>query len=457
MNQFLKRTLNKFALPIFTLIVASACDKDMSVMLDNSATSNVGVSAVDSFTVHTSTVQLDNMPSSATGAILVGKAVIPNLGSVQSTSYFRLGFTSFTNDIPTTAVFDSLNLVLKPSTSRYYYGDTTKVQKFSVHKISEPLETTTLTGGIQNTAIPIYVTGPSIFSKRKFTYETSELGALSFTPHIRAIDSLDIKLNSGIGKEIFDMIQANDIKVASNENFQEYFNGLALVPDKNNSAVIALSDTLQFKINYSYTGTDGFKKTGAKVLVITQRDFQYNNISYDRTGTAFESLSLTNKEVKTSATGGVTFVQSGAGVVAKLSFPSLKDFILDETVSVNKAELVIETSTPSMNTMYPIPGSLMLFVADHDGIPVSYITAAYGSGIQQAGFKAGNQTGRNGTYTFNLISYLKTLKSTSTYDDKTLYLSTVTPGLFSTFNTAVIATEQAKPKIKLNILYTKFK
>jgi len=130
---------------------------------------------------------------------------------------------------------------------------------------------------------------------------------------------------------------------------------------------------------------------------------------------------------------------------------------MDENLSVNKAELVIETSTPSTNTMYPIPGSLMLFVADHDNIPISFISSPYGTGIQQAGFIPGNQTGRNGTYTFNLINYLKSLKSTSSFDDKSLFLSVPSPGLFSTFNTTFIATENAKPKIKLNILYTKFR
>jgi len=426
-------------------------------MLDNSATDNVGVSFIDSFTVNTSTVQLDNLPATATGNILVGRAVVPNIGSLSATSFFPIGFTSFENNIPELAVFDSLNLVLKTHPSKYYYGDTTQTQKISVHRLTETIETTNLIGGIQNKNIPVYVTGATIFTKQKFNYETASLGSLSFAPRVRSLDSLNIRLSQSLGKEIFDMIRANDIKVASNDNFKDYFKGLALVPDANNTTALALNDTIQFKINYSYTGTDGFKKSAAKILSITQKDLQFNHIDYDRKGTSFADLSVSKNEIKTTATAGVTLMQAGTGVVAKMSFPSLKEFLMDENLSVNKAELVIETSTPSTNTMYPIPGSLMLFVADHDNIPINFITSPYGTGIQQAGFIPGNQTGRNGTYTFNLINYLKSLKSTSSFDDKSLFLSVPSPGLFSTFNTTFIATENAKPKIKLNILYTKFR
>ncbi|MEJ5053276.1 DUF4270 family protein [Sphingobacterium sp. MYb382] len=429
----------------------------MSVMLDNSATDNVGVSFIDSFTVNTSTVQLDNLPSAGTGSIIVGRAEVPNIGTLSSTSYFPIGFTSFENNIPQTAVFDSLSLVLRTQRAKYYYGDTTSTQKINVHRLTQTLENQDLLSGIQNKNIPIYITGPNIFTKQKFDYAASPIGSVTFAPRVRALDSLNIRLSNSIGQEIFDMIRANDIKVASNDNFQEYFKGLAIVPDAGNTTTLAFNDTIQFKINYSYTGTDGFKKTEAKILSITQKHLQFNNVEYDRKGTAFADLSVSKNEIKTTATAGVTLMQAGTGVVAKMSFPSLKEFLMDENLSVNKAELVIETSTPSTNTMYPIPGALMLFVADHDNIPISFISSPYGTGIQQAGFIPGNQTGKNGTYTFNLINYLKSLKSTSSFDDKSLFLSVPSPGLFSTFNTTFIATENAKPKIKLNILYTKFR
>lgn len=457
MSHFCKRKFNIFALPFFILLVATACDKDMNVMLDNSIGDQVAVTTVDSFTVNTSTVQLDHMLSSNTGVLLVGKATVDKIGSVKSSSLFQIGFNEFTKTIPEAAEFESLTLVLRPNKARYYFGDTTKTQKISVHELTQSLELTTISSGIQNFALPAYVTGPALFSKQKHTYNSTPIGQIEFLPEVKSIDSLNITLDSQIGLDLFELIRNNDLKVSSNQNFREYFKGLALVPDDNNTVVLGLNDTLKVKVNYTYTGTDGFPKQDFKQLNIIDRSFQYNNIEQDRKGTAFEDLDLTEKGVNTVETAGLTYVQAGTGTVAKLSFPSLKEFIADEKMSVNKAELIIETSSP-INSIYPLATSLMLFVADTDGVPTSVIEIPYAQqNIQIASFVAGNDYGKNGTYRFNMINYLKKLKTSDIYEGTSLYLSASSPGLFSSFNTAMIAVEDNKPSIKFNILYTKFK
>ncbi len=438
-------------------MLAIGCNKDMSVMLDNSATGNVGVSLIDTFTINTSTVQLTSIPSASRGSVLVGRVSDPSYGSISSSSYFRLGFSSFTNDIPETAVFDSINLVLKPNNSRYYFGDTTKTQTIRVHRLTQRLETKTANPLFPNQSLPVYVSGASIFSSQKFTYEETPLGELTFRPRVTTVDSLTIKLDNSLGNDLFNLIKLKDIKVSSNENFIDYFKGMALVPDDENTVAFGFSDTVQVKVNYNYFAADGSKRRGEKVLNITDRTYQYNQIDYDRTNTSFASLSATNREIKTSETDGETFIQSGSGVVTKITFPSLKDFLLEENLSVNKAELVIETSN-SGTGMYAAPSAVQLFIADKEGIPVSYVSIPYRpQNIQQTALVTESQIGKNNRYTFDLIQYLKNLKSSSTYDEVSFYLSSAEPTLFSTFNTAFIAKENEKPKIKLNILYTKFK
>jgi len=455
MNHFFKRSIHFFAVSFFTLIIVLSCDKDMSVMLDNSATSNVGVTMIDSFTVNTSTVQLSDMPSIYTGVVLVGKATVPYSGVIESSSYFRIGFSTLTNDIPEAATFDSLNLVLKPTYNRYYFGDTTIAQTIHVHQLTEALASKTPTPRYPNQPLPIYVTGASIFSDQTFAYNSSTIGTATFRPRIKSMDTLNIRLDDNIGQDFFDKVKKGDIRVTSNNNFQEYFKGLVLTPDGNNTTILGFSDTLQVKLNYSYYGTDGHKQIGFKELKIVDPNYQYNNIRTDRTGTAFESLSSTNA-LSTTATGGLTYVQAGSGTVAKISLPSLKEFLQNENMAINKAELVIETSSKTTG-MYAIPSSLILFVADQDGVPISFLQNSYGTGMQQAAFVAGREFGQNGTYTFNVMAYLQTLKTTTTYDNTSFYLSAASLDLFSTFNTAFIELENAKPKIKLNILYTKFR
>jgi len=77
----------------------------------------------------------------------------------------------------------------------------------------------------------------------------------------------------------------------------------------------------------------------------------------------------------------------------------------------------------------------------------------------------------NGKYTFNLIDYLNKIKTTA-YKNTSLYLSlpplpvpvgtvggssiAIPPQLSSTANRLILAKDGNDPRIKLNILYTKF-
>jgi len=462
MNQFLKRGIHFFAISFFTLIIGASCDKDMSVMLDNTATSNVGVAAVDSFTVHTSTVQLWDIPSSGSGKILVGKANLPEIGEITSTSYFRIGLPNFTNNIPETAEFDSLNLVLKPSAHSLtsFFGDTTAVQKIYAHRMTEAMSAVTPQPRFPNEELPFYTVGTSLYTKQSFAYNPTPIGTLSFRPHVQSLDSVNMRLDQGIGQEFFDGLKRGDIQFTSNEQFIDYFKGLVLVPDEDNSAIVPFSDTLQVKVNYSFVGADGHRQTAFKELNIVQRGTQHNNITYNRTGTAFEELSI-EKELPTSATGSLTYMQSGSGVVAKISFPSLKEFLFTENIAINKAQLVIETTSAIQNTLYPAPRGLQLFIADNHGVPRSALLNSYSGGdsreAQYVAFTPGQDVGQNGTYTFDLLLFLKQLRSTEAYDNISFYLSDHQVNLGGTTSTALIATENSKPKIKLNILYTKFK
>ena len=431
-----------------------SCDKEMSVSLDN-ANENLGVVVVDSMTINASTYQLLNLPSAGTGTVLVGKSTQPEIGSVKSSSYFRIILQSLTNDIPTDAAFDSVNLVVKPNASRYYYGDTTTTQKIAVHRVTEEIKTKNLATDIDNFNTPVYVSGATIFNDQKFNYDNTPLGTLSFNPTVRTLDTLSVKLDQAFGAEIFNKIKTNDWDVTNDNAFQQYIKGLVIVPDDQNTTILGLSDTVFINLNYSYVGNDGFPKTGKKVITSSVRNYQYNNIEYDRSGTPYENLSSTNREISSTLTNGELILQGGSGVVAKLDIPSLNEFMYQENIAVNKIQLIVETTGFNYG-LYPNPSQLMLLVANKNGLPISYVPTPFSATIQTATMISGNATGVSTRYVFNLIDYIKNINST-TFKESSLLLSVASPSLFSTVNTASIATANGKPSIKLNIVYTKFK
>lgn len=455
MIKIFRKKIHSFLVLSSTLIAFVSCDKDLSVSLDQND-DKLGVTTIDSMSVYASTVQLDHLPTHATGKVIVGKAEVPNLGSISASSYFRMALENYNNDFPEDAKFDSINLVLKLDTPRYFFGDTTSYQKLSVHRVNEEIKRTDISEDIGNYEIPVYVQEASIFSDKKFGYDPQPLGEYSFNPKVHSLNKLSIRLDDPFGEELFDQIQTNDHRVSDTESFQDYIKGFVVRPDASNTTIIGFTDSVEMHINYSYVGSDGFKTTGAKKIVMGSRGFQYNQIDYDRSGTDFEDLNTNNKELKSSETNGDVFIQSGSGLVAKIDIPSLREFMHKPGIAVNKAELIIETENDPRDP-FAAPEALMLFVANSNNNPVSFVPYPFGgsNNIQNAEFISGNTTGKNGRYEFDLIEYIKTINAPENAE-KSLMISAGTNRLFNATNTLRIAKENQTPKIKLNIVYTQF-
>ncbi|NGF55855.1 DUF4270 domain-containing protein [Parapedobacter sp. SGR-10] len=410
----------------------------------------------NSLPVQVSTVQLEYLPSANTGTLLVGKATRAEIGSTTASSYFRVELMDFASNLPEDATFESVNLLLTPNASRYYYGDTTQSQTFYVHRVVEDIETLNIAPIVGTNNVPVYVTGATIFSDQQFDYEAMALGSLTFDPWVQSIDTLSVQLDDAFGQEIFDKISTGHWDVSSNTNFQQYLKGLTIVPDDDNTVVLGLNDTIYLDINYSYMGIDGVRKVGKKVITTGSKAYQYNHVSYDRSGTDFSPLTHVDRELPSTATNGDVFIQAGTGVVAKLEFPSLKEFLNEPDIAVNKIELEVETTGDNYGG-YRDPNAMMLLIANkYTGVPISFVRAPRATSIQTAPLVAGDTFGKNNRYTFNMIDYIKTFDD-AVYAETCLYLAVSSPDIFGTVHTAMLAKEDNEPKIKLNIVYTKFR
>lgn len=444
-----------FSFIAILLFTQTSCNKDFGISLGN-VNEDLGVTLTDSLTVKTGTVQLEYLPTSNTGSILVGKVDNGEIGATSVSSYFRVALDGSNIVIPDDAVFDSVNLVLTPNSNKYYLGDTTAQQTIHVHRVTESIELKTIPSLGGSSAVPVYVTAPAIFSDDEFAYEPDALGSLTFHPRINSIDTLNIRLDDAFGEDVFEQFVQGNATVNNNDNLQQYLKGLVLTPDANNSALVGLNDTVYVDLNYSYMGTDGLSKKGKVSLTTGTRGYQFNSFSYDRSNTPFAALTASNRELSSEETDGDIFLQAGTGVVAKLEFPSLTQFLNEPNMAVNKIELVIEANGTEYG-QYPNPSSLMLLIANkHTGVPLSFVTNPFSTAIQNAQLSPGNPFGRKPTYTFNLIDYIKTVGNVANAET-CLYLAVSSPQLFGRANYATIAKEDNKPKVKLNIVYTKFK
>ncbi|MVZ66314.1 hypothetical protein GQF61_10630 [Sphingobacterium sp. DK4209] len=435
----------------------ASCDKDMSISLKNESIDNLNLTSTDTLSTVVSTVLMPNIPTSGAGdtttRILVGKVSQGPIGSLSSNAYIRLMPGNVSNDLPTSAKYDSITLVMRPSTGAYTHGDTTKTQTIVAHRVTQTLEQTTLNNTMTGLPNPIYISGAAIFGHQKFAYDATPLGSVTFLPHMNRRDSVSIRLSDAWGTELFNKIRTADYVFNSTANFQEYFKGLALVPAASNTAIVGFHNLVSVRIHYSYVGTDGFKKRGVKTLQTGDSRFQYNNFQADRTGTAFETLSTT-KEIKSDASQGVSFIQAGNGVATKITIPGLAEFMQTQDIAINKAELVVEVASKEVGSFVAAPKPVLWIATDN--IPTSFVTTPFANTIQEGAYIIGNNTGRNGRYVFNMIQYIRSANDENA-KSKSLFLSVTPNELFNSANTSILATENNKPKIKLNIVYTKFK
>lgn len=102
---------------------------------------NNKVVLIDTVTVDMSTINFDSLVTSSQNRILVGSYDDAVFGKVKSDSYFQLTSETYTlnsggSDTETTNyVFDSIAMILKYD--NYYYGDTTTVQTFDIHRLTQ--------------------------------------------------------------------------------------------------------------------------------------------------------------------------------------------------------------------------------------------------------------------------------------------------------------------------------
>ncbi|MFD2598153.1 hypothetical protein ACFSQ3_04235 [Sphingobacterium corticis] len=445
-----------------TSILMSSCEKDMAIALNNDNVDALSLASVDSLSAYITNVNLGHIPTSGAGAILLGKYNRDGVGSFSVAPYFQVEPENYTfNDIPEDARFDSIELILRTHTRLHVQGDTTKPHVIRAHRLAERLQTTTLqAGGINNVEIPFYVQTPAIFGQQTFQTQEAPLGELTYLPRPGARQRLAIRLQDAFGKDLFDKMKSGDSRVSSSANFTDYMHGFAIMPDSANTSVIAYNDTIQAAIHYSYIGEGGLRTNAQKNLVIRNYNLKYNKFSADRRGTTFQSLAV-GSPVAGSQTNGVGLIQAGTGASVRIDIPSLREFLQTPGLAVNKMELEVEVNA-RQELMFPLPkeqDAPVLYLANTSNVALDFIrspfAAANSNEIQTGVFVEGNNTGMNPKYTFNLIQYVRTLNSEST-GPQTLILSLPPSTLVGTANSLVIANEDNKPKIKLNILYTKF-
>src|SRR6187455_504158 len=139
---------------------------------------------IDSATVNLSTIQLDEMVTSAASRMLVGTHRDERLGQITATPYFQVTPTGEVNFEDKNFLYDHLSFVLP--LDHYSYYDTLLSLTLNVHRVTEDI--TAENGHLYNSS--------------SFQIENISLGSITFKPR-PSYDSIEVKLSDALGQEIF--------------------------------------------------------------------------------------------------------------------------------------------------------------------------------------------------------------------------------------------------------------
>lgn len=406
---------------------------------------DIQVRIIDTFSIKAGTVKLDSLLTSSTNRILLGSVKDENLGHLSAKSYLQLITSTFSID--SDAVYDSIGLIL--NYDNYYYGDTTKIQTYKLHRITETFEPEE---------------GDDFYNTSSLEYDTDILGEISFTPKPnKATDSLFIKMDDVLGEEIFTKIVDNDINTS--DDFLQYFKGLAIVADisENNHVLGFNTQTTEgtvgnssMRLYYTIEDDDSEDNSYYVDFVISSAAKQFNEIDTDLSSTILGDFE-DGEEIKLSeTTDDLIFTQAGTGVTMRIEVPSIKKLSeFSENSTTLSASLTFNPLKGSYNDDNPLPESLIVYVVDHKNRIIKQLSDIDGNLAYAELNEDNDEFDENTYYTIDLSGFVEEILYTETNLN---YALMVQYSEFSSkVNTMVIENDPTtNNEVKLSVKYLNY-
>ena len=401
---------------------------------------------IDTVTVEMSTINFDSLVTSSQSRILIGNYDDPIFGKVKSNSYFQLSGSSYalnnsgSDTEAVNFVFDSISMILKYD--NYYYGDTTQVQKFDIHRLTQKVKPNT--------------DDDSFYNNSTLTYSDESLGTISYKPRPTEKDSINIRMNDALGAALFQKIKSREI--TNFDSFTEYLKGLVLVPStSNSSSVIGFStSTSKVRLYYSKYQADTEDESYYLDFTVLNTDKQFNSISLDKTGTLIQNLPISSSKLSSTATNKQGFIQSGTGVACKIDFPNIKKLkYISDNGAIVDAKLILKPVNNSYSDKYPLADSLKVYVGDNLNRISGSLQSSSGAAVFGILNKKSDEFNENVGYTIPLGNFLQKEMLRSADSRSSLILTL--PGISKSVNRLVLGDQKHQDnKIQLKIYYLSY-
>lgn len=347
--------------------------------------------SMDSSFIRMTAVLIDSLETSGKQVALVGKYTHPLWGSVSAISYIPYLHPQYSTESDVTVQFDSLVLVL--SSNKYFLGDTTLGQRYSVHLLSEKV---------------VLNENGYLYNNSSFKYEPAPLAVHSFIPRPTTSEKLQIRLPDELGKDLLTRFHNHDESVTV-ERFEDYFKGIAIVPDEQQSHSLLsfqVSDSLSALVLH-YHIENGYENQQTLVFRPNTAT-QFNQLHHDRRNTPMEPYPWKKVEIPSADLGNKGILFSGIGWYTRLEFPYINNIMEQgEYVHIEKAGLKIYPEYGTYSPYNALPDSIFLYIADENNVVTDAVKDYLGEQVQGGKLVQDDMFPGNTYYYFDITKFIK--------------------------------------------------
>ena len=370
------RLLNSLILAI-TIASFTACTSNENILSLGEETINDNHNAqyTEDFEIQSKTLLAEYVITNNSGVALCGSYKDDYIGRITTNTVFKISpniqstDSWYNNDFRLYAELDSIVVFLH--TNGYIYGDSTKEMTLALHPLTKNYNN-------ENDDLTNYTTTP--FDSTAWTTKT-------FRPEDLRGDTLAIKIPTAIAQAWFDSIQAasdhfiidgnrneqyDNGEFTQNDNDEEFINnvlsGLTIRSVGDNDAIIGFNMPKSGTIDFTNMSTVRMYYTSQSPLQHNYVDFkiydpslQYNQITADFSQGLLAGITPGGAGISSTQTNGITFVQSGLGLMTKIEIPSLRRlYPLGNNVTILDLDLNFSSVPNSYSDFHPLPTALYI-------------------------------------------------------------------------------------------------
>ena len=307
------------------------------------------VEEVEPLDVMVTSYLLDSVVSTNNERLLVGRHADAEFGVVEALTFSQFMLDDLLPlDEDGNYRYDSLTLYLEYDGYAFY--DTLEEVHLSVHQLAEPLE--------------LDVDKTDFYTFDEFDFSDLPLAQLVFRPRPRRAEPLEIRLSDAFGLRFFQLLQAEDDRLLSTNDFLDLLPGLVLQVNNENGAVVGFRKS-SAQIRMYLTDVSTLPLQQELRTYSAEFGFNFNQILVDRDDSALERLE-SEEGVSSVETEGLGFLQAG-GVAVRIDIPDIPSLIEDkQEFIVAEAELRFRAVGTSIDDQESLPRTIQVFWAETD-------------------------------------------------------------------------------------------